>query len=276
KYCIIVPSKCISGQILLNNLSQEQYQNIKGIGISEPVFSLDKIQEAIEEANLLSYQYFINGEKICRYDLKENFKKGDEFVKDIIENYFKRKFFYGTFQKEIERLSSENGINIKHAFTIYNFITHYNNSYEAQSQDTIYGFNELTKLFSDFKSMCRYLDKTSSTEIGTRMKEARTINFSQILNYIDSNFCEDITIQDISEKYYINPSYLSQLFRKELGITFTDYLVKKRMEFAKELMQDENIKTVDIYQKCGYNDYFYFIRCFKKYFGKSPGQYRNS
>ena len=273
KYYLIVPSKYATEQSFSSLLNDNKI--IMGIGISEPFFSLNKIQEAIEEANLLSYQYFVNGQIICSYTIKDNFKKGDELVNRIIGEYMKGKVSIENMLFEIDKLIESSCINIKHAFKIYNIITCFTNLSDTPSPDNIYGFNELTKLFKDFKGMRKYLEKLPITEKAINVKEGRAINFTQIHNYIDSNFCMDITIQEISEKYYINPSYMSQLFRKEIGVTFTDYVTKKRMEYAKELLRDETKKTVDIAQKCGYNDYFYFIRSFKKYAGISPGQYRN-
>ncbi len=276
KYYMIVPAEFLIEQAYRSFFEGPDFKNVKGIGISEPFFSLERIQDAIEEANLLSYQYFISGEKICDYRIKENYKKGDEAINRFIVEYIKEKGPNKSIQTEIEKLSEINCINIKHAFGIYNFITYYNCSGDEQSQDTIYGFDSFTKLFKDFKSMYKYLADLLTDEKTSNIKESRNINFNQVLNYIEGKFNTDLTMQEISERFYINPSYISQLFRKEMGITFTDYVTKKRIELAKVLLKDEKRKMIDISQKCGYNDYFYFIRCFKKYAGTSPGQYRNA
>ena len=58
--------------------------------------------------------------------------------------------------------------------------------------------------------------------------------------------------------------------KKDTGETFKELLTKKRIETAKELLMDTNMKVREISEKCGYNDQHYFSYCFKKYSGTSP------
>lgn len=96
-----------------------------------------------------------------------------------------------------------------------------------------------------------------------------------ILEYVKINFLKDISIQTLSEEFYVNPSYVSRLFKKELGKTFTEYLSALRIEHACSLFEKTDLSIAEIAEKSGYDDYFYFNKVFKKFTGKTPYQYRN-
>ena len=72
----------------------------------------------------------------------------------------------------------------------------------------------------------------------------------------------------------MNPNYVSQLFKKEAGITFIHYITQLRMEEAVNLLSMTKKPVVEIASEVGYNDYFYFCKTFKKYMGKTPSRYR--
>ena len=73
---------------------------------------------------------------------------------------------------------------------------------------------------------------------------------------------------------YMNPNYISQLFKKEAGVTFVHYVTQKRVDDAKKLLVTTQKTLSDIAIEVGFNDSFYFIKTFKKFVGVTPGQYR--
>jgi len=100
--------------------------------------------------------------------------------------------------------------------------------------------------------------------------------FNEIIRYINNNFDSDLNLGSISEKFIINPNYLSQVFKKETGYTFTDYITRLRISKACELLKSTQLTTREVAEKSGYNDYFYFCRTFKKSIGKTPRQFREN
>lgn len=72
----------------------------------------------------------------------------------------------------------------------------------------------------------------------------------------------------------MNANYVSQLFKKEAGVTFIHYITQKRLEDAKELLTTTQKPLTDIALEVGFNDTFHFIKTFKKFMGMTPGQYR--
>jgi len=88
-------------------------------------------------------------------------------------------------------------------------------------------------------------------------------------DYIDANFMRDITVEDIASKIGLNRRYLSRIFKKEHGITVQEYLIKKRMEQAKNLLT-KNYRVCEVAEMVGYKDVFNFSKMFRKNVGISP------
>lgn len=104
-----------------------------------------------------------------------------------------------------------------------------------------------------------------------------TVNLSvigQVVEEIKNNYTSNITLTGLSEKYGISTSHLSALIKEHAKLPFSDYLATKRIQKAKELLEDERLSIDNIAEQVGYNDYFYFTKVFKKYTGISPSKYR--
>ncbi len=95
-----------------------------------------------------------------------------------------------------------------------------------------------------------------------------------IRNYIDKNYTKEITISMFSEKYYFSKEYLSKFFKKEFGYGIYEYVLKLRMERAKELLSDPTLQIKDIAERLGYSNNNYFSKAFKNYYNASPTDFR--
>lgn len=112
-------------------------------------------------------------------------------------------------------------------------------------------------------------------ETGMPEKEAENATFmKQILKEIQESYMEDITLNSLADKYNISASRLSTKMKESLGMSFSKYLTSRRIQKAKELLADERLSLEQIAEMVGYQDYFYFIRVFKKVTGVSPSVYR--
>lgn len=107
-----------------------------------------------------------------------------------------------------------------------------------------------------------------TTENGGMMK--------RILREIQQSYTEDITLNNLAEKYSISESRLSTRLKENLGMSFSKYLASQRIQLAKELLTDDRLSVEQIAQMVGYRDYFYFIRVFKKVTGVTPSVYRRN
>ncbi|MDD6872973.1 MAG: helix-turn-helix domain-containing protein, partial [Clostridiales bacterium] len=97
---------------------------------------------------------------------------------------------------------------------------------------------------------------------------------SQAESYIRSHFAENITLNDVAAKLYVNPVYLSRIFREKTGATFTEALTQTRLNEIIRRLQDTDNSVSEIATACGYSNIKYFYRQFKRYTGMSPGDWR--
>ena len=96
----------------------------------------------------------------------------------------------------------------------------------------------------------------------------------KIKRYINKHLSEDITVSGIATHFYLSPNYFSRLFKRSSNEGCNEYIVRKRIERAKYLLSDTNMKIGKIAQDIGYRDTNYFSLAFKKCEGVSPRQYR--
>ncbi|WP_322922458.1 response regulator [Paenibacillus campi] len=98
---------------------------------------------------------------------------------------------------------------------------------------------------------------------------------ARAIQYIKHNYAQNISLQQVAEHVSLSFGYLSNLFKKELQITFVDYLNRYRIERAKELLIGTNMKSYDIAVQVGFSpEYTYFSKVFKKVTGLNPNEYR--
>jgi two-component system response regulator YesN len=97
----------------------------------------------------------------------------------------------------------------------------------------------------------------------------------EILHILSEEYKSNVVSLDyIGERVGKSPSYISKLFKKEMGYNFTAYITKKRMEKAKEMLQDISYKVYEVGEELGYADPSTFIKVFRKTYGMSPNEYR--
>jgi len=98
---------------------------------------------------------------------------------------------------------------------------------------------------------------------------------AEIQDYIQQNFAQKkLSINEISRDLFISPSYLARILKQYSGKTFVDSLTEYRIEMAKQMLTNPDIKTCVVAEKVGYSDPHYFSTIFKKTTGKTPSEYR--
>jgi AraC-like DNA-binding protein/FixJ family two-component response regulator len=118
--------------------------------------------------------------------------------------------------------------------------------------------------------ICGYLSK-----LAERLSASRThYLIEQAKKEIQTHFADNITLAGIADKLSIHPVWLSQLFKRECGINFIDYLAEVRIENAKQLLRHSELKIYEIVRAVGYVDVQHFGQLFKKKTGLSPKEFR--
>lgn len=95
-----------------------------------------------------------------------------------------------------------------------------------------------------------------------------------VMEEIRMNYASRVTLHELAEKYNISEAYFSNLFAKTAGTGLMNYIMKIRVEKAKDLLLQTNDKINDIAWKVGYEDTRYFAKVFRKIAGESPTDYR--
>lgn len=96
----------------------------------------------------------------------------------------------------------------------------------------------------------------------------------ELLEYIKLHYHEQISLQNLSAKFYISDSYLSRIFKQYTGHNFIDYVTTLRIEKAKEYLLHSSLKTNEIASSVGYTDPRYFSQIFKKHTGHTPSEFK--
>ena len=96
----------------------------------------------------------------------------------------------------------------------------------------------------------------------------------KVCDYIDNNLSKDISLEESADFAGVSSFYLSKLFKEEKGETFINFLSDKRLEKARQLLENTELSIKEITAEVGYNDQNYFSRIFKNKYGLSPKEYR--
>lgn len=95
-----------------------------------------------------------------------------------------------------------------------------------------------------------------------------------VVEYLMDNLEKDIGLEECARHFNYNANYLSRWFKKKMGMTYTDFVISKKMELCKNMLVESDISVNELAEKFGYSSPQNFIRVFKKYTLMTPGQYR--
>lgn len=118
----------------------------------------------------------------------------------------------------------------------------------------------------------RIIGQTAKLLSRQTAKEKHTM--ADIVQYVEQHYQADLSLQEIAAQFYVSREYVSRKFKQEFGINFSDYLSQYRIDKAKLLMANPNLKLHEIGEMVGFRDVKYFSKVFKKLTGESPRDFR--
>ncbi|MCR2807600.1 helix-turn-helix domain-containing protein [Paenibacillus soyae] len=251
----------------------------KGLGVSRTIRRLTDIRLAIQEGEREAYRYFtarsVTG-GLTREDAMTSRRQALRAFEEAVGK--KDAAEIGSCLDNAGPLFADGRMDIQDALTLYNqTLAFVNREQEQMWEEYMYSFEQLTECYSSVQDMLGHLkDMVATTRKPSGSPQIRNRSFKAILEYVEEHYREDLSIQLLSEQFNVNANYISQLFRKEAGTTFTQHLTELRVDYACRLLTETDLPINEIAEQSGYSDYFYFSRIFKRSTGTTPSSYRAS
>ncbi|MGL5647944.1 MAG: response regulator [Clostridium sp.] len=271
----------------LKELCNKEYELDAFIGIGSVVSSIEDISKSYKEAIDINKYMLTEGTNICL--CKENLRCLDSTIKTFELDFqrINKKIIEKNFEESkehIEKMFRRNDLTPKdiYDFSIGILFMLYKISEEFKIEGKGYNKESLSSTMVELctESTTESIEKFLISEIENVISNmyVGTTKYSpvvqQIVTYVNEKYYEELSLKVLSSKYNINSSYLGQLFIKEVGMSFSDYLNGVKNAKAKEFLLETNMRINDIAKKVGFIDTSYFYRKFKKYYGVSPSVLR--
>jgi two-component system, response regulator YesN len=255
------------------------------IGIT--VDSMEKISESYETAkHALSYKTALGNDLLFDF-LELGYKSPEfEYPRELVDEIVKSAYLnihYQTSLTEMKKyLSLCKNLTAEHLRVLaFEIVTHVNKALletdynlGEDSYQAIYKACNIATLTDFEKCITEYLDKIYSFFLENKQTRKQLL-IQNAKQYMEDNYENpDLNLNMVASHIFINPTYLSALFKKEAGVSFVDFLTQIRIEKAKFYLAQENTKSYEAALKSGYQDPHYFSVCFKKQTGMSPSEYK--
>lgn len=155
-----------------------------------------------------------------------------------------------------------------------------NEKQELPKQDVFY--HQISSVHNSYDCLsgmygeCYEERSARGTDVGKTSGEKAKVSVEiyNAIRYMEGNLTEKLTLNQVAEKIHLSPNYLSSLFKKELGVSFVDYIAMKRVEKARTLLETTDLRIHEVAELTGFMDDSYFSKIFKKITGKRPGAFR--
>ncbi|MCR4694385.1 MAG: response regulator [Pseudobutyrivibrio sp.] len=144
-----------------------------------------------------------------------------------------------------------------------------------QNTDSTYVFNRDSKL-EEIIIFFQKLYSQTLQYVDEHTKKKNRLDTDSVCRYLKEHYTDGITLEGVADHFHISKEYLSKMFKNDQQIGFTDYVLKLRMERAKELITVYHAPLKEVGAIVGYIDQAHFYKNFKKYYGITPGEMRES
>ncbi|OAK74173.1 AraC family transcriptional regulator [Lederbergia galactosidilytica] len=269
-----------------------EYLNLSiSIGISRPFTRLANTELAYNEATkALKYHQRLESGMIVSID--------DIVLDDSVKNIFPKQIYQELIQsikevqpddieESISKLMTEIRKNCRSFLQYQNILMQLLSKLLELvqelgiSSEKLFGekvlFEEILK-FKDIDEIECWITKTVLPPIiekyADKQKDTQSNITESVISIIEKEFYSDLTLDIIASKINFHPSYISRVFKKETGYSFSEYLLDYRIKKMKKMLRETNLKIAEIAEIFHFNSSAAFIRSFRKVEGITPGQYR--
>ncbi|MPQ33006.1 response regulator [Clostridium estertheticum] len=286
----------ISFKNALENLEGNILKRVKwnySVGIGTTKYKIENIEKSYNEAvTALNYRTILGKDTVIKYDdisfKKETVKNTIIKIDDKLELYF----LAGSgemIQKTIDDIFKNKDVIIntsinkvkEYAFsyvsTIFEALKELNIDIKELHSGKFDIYNDIYKLdtIPDIKKYIIEMSYDAIKVISYHKNRKSNKLIDNITKYLKLNLGNsELSLSKVAQIFFINPSYLSRMFKKEMEVNFMEYIVKLRIDKAIMLLNSTDLKAYEIGDKVGIADPSYFSTSFKKYTGISVSEYR--
>ena len=252
------------------------------IGIGPSIAAAAELETSLEAASVAAYGGFSTGKGGIYRPVTSSKSTIDDLLSELTGSLtHKDRMRFVSVMESCRPLFHSYALTIRDAYLIYNTVMYlFTREGFKENARFLEGYDQLYYDYGTSDAMVDDLVKHTldhlSDELSSRLAGVSHNRIKEILTYLHHHFNQEISIQSLSEKFYLSPTYLSQLFKKEVGENFVEYLSRLRTQYACKLLAETDMTVGQIGEQCGFNDYFYFTRIFKRLNGMTPTQYREA
>ena len=297
QFCIIVYRMSSIDSGTIKNVCQSLAETLEGfmqlnviIGISSRYCKSNELVSAYQQANLFSNTFFLDHNKKVysaseadSFSLSVDMKNLTSIIDNIALEIQKGNAIEAIgFFEELLTLQSHSSIEIikSTGIIIINTCDKLLATYNTSTQVLTSNKHILSNIFgctllSQYKEIIENVIKVTTSYLNNYL-QCKNKLILDTLNYINNHYHEDITLLDIANKVHVNSSYLSRSFKEHTGSTIIATLNNKKIEKAKELLLNSDLKIYEISEAVGISDTTYFSHFFKKNTGLSPKEFKEN
>lgn len=148
------------------------------------------------------------------------------------------------------------------------------NEQELSSLESMLHLNESPHTLSQIKLVFTAFIFDAAELIAQINKKSCKSDIQKVKDYIDNHYQEQLTLKTIANKFYMNPVYMGQLFKKTYGFYFKDYYLQVRVNEAKRILRQTDMRVYEVAESVGFANVDYFVTKFEKTAGITPTKYR--
>ena len=242
-----------------------------GIGLFPTPVTHGEIARAINDVLVMTFQYFVNGTSTLCDHLVDGPLTHELFHQ--LPEKGKAPVQLKAWLHELAQANCSLLFNIRTAFRFLNQVL-LSPAMQNSEEGCLDSFEQMA---ADYLCLADLLEELSAAVNTQETHPTATFegpdSFLSIMNYLNTHYAQALSLKHVSESLHLNASYISQLIKSETGLNYTQYITELRIGKAKELLTSSELSLAEISEAVGFNDYFYFIKKFKREVGVTPGKF---